>query len=93
MRKSQGLDIPPEYESVAIKAMLVHCCSWGDVGKVLHDKFVPQIPRLRKKEVLKWIGYGYPNPEISSFCTDQRVTLVGYGELPNGMQSEFKEAL
>lgn len=89
LRKSHGLDVPPEYESVAIKAMLVHCCSWGGIGKTLHDKFVPQLPRLRKKEVLKWIGYGYPNPEISFFCTDQRVTLVGYGELPNGMQSEF----
>ena len=70
--------------------MLLHSCSWREVGQELATKYVPQIPRLKKKETLKWIGYGLPNPDISSFCTEQRVTLMGYGELSGGTQSEFR---
>lgn len=90
LRNSRNLHIPVEYESIALKSMLLHSCSWGEVGQDLVAKYVPQISRLKKKETLKWIGYGLPNPEISSFCTEQRVTLMGYGELVGGTQSEFK---
>lgn len=90
LHNSHNLNIPVEYEAVALKAMLLHSCSWGEIGQNLVDKYVPQLPRLKKKETLKWIGHGLPNPEMSSFCTDQRVTLMGYGELSEGTQSEFK---
>ena len=90
LRGSSNLHIPVEYEAIAIKSMLLHSCSWREVGQELATKYVPQIPRLKKKETLKWIGYGLPNPDISSFCTEQRVTLMGYGELSGGTQSEFR---
>lgn len=90
LRNSHNINIPTEYEAVALKAMLLHSCSWGDLGQELVTKYVPQLPRLKKKETLKWIGHGRPNPEISSFCTDQRATLMGYGELSEGTQSEFR---
>jgi len=90
LRGSSNLHIPIEYEAIAIKSMLLHSCSWREVGQELATKYVPQIPRLKKKETLKWIGHGLPNPDISSFCTEQRVTLMGYGELSGGTQSEFR---
>lgn len=90
LHNSHNINIPAEYEAVALKTMLLHSCSWGDLGQNLVTKFVPQLPRLKKKETLKWIGHGFPNPEISSFCTDQRATLMGYGELSEGTQSEFR---
>lgn len=90
LRNSRNLHIPVEYEAIAVKTMLLHSCSWGEIGQSLAAKYVPQIPRLKKKETLKWIGHGLPNPDISSFCTEQRVTLMGYGELSEGTQSEFR---
>lgn len=90
LRGSSNLHIPVEYEAIAIKSMLLHSCSWREVGQELVTKYVPQIPRLKKKETLKWIGHGLPNPDISSFCTEQRVTLMGYGELSGSTQSEFR---
>ena len=90
LHNSQNINIPTEYEAIALKAMLLHSCSWGELGQNLATKYVPQLPRLKKKETLKWIGHGLPNPEISSFCTNQRATLMGYGELSEGTQSEFK---
>lgn len=83
------LSIPIDYEAVALKAMLIHSCSWGRIGQDLMDSYVPDIPRRRRAETLKWIGYGFPNKELSSFCTDQRVTVMGHGGLNAGMQTNF----
>lgn len=83
------LAIPRSYEAVALKTMLIHSCSWGEIGKDIMSNYVPKIPRRQRDETLKWIGYGYPNQEFSSFCTDQRVTVMGYGVLTSGMQTKF----
>lgn len=90
LHSSHNINIPLDYEAVALKTMLLHSCTWGDLGQNLMTKFVPQFPRLKKKETLKWIGHGFPNPEISSFCTEQRATMIGYGKLSEGTQSEFR---
>ena len=90
LHSSHNINIPLDYEAVALKTMLLHSCTWGDLGQNLVTKFVPQFPRLKKKETLKWIGHGFPNPEISSFCTEQRATMIGYGKLSEGTQSEFR---
>lgn len=83
------LSIPVGHEAVALKTMLIHSCSWGNIGKDLMAHYVPNVPRRKKAETLKWIGYGFPNQEYSSFCTDQRVTVMGYGTLNSGMQTHF----
>lgn len=85
LRNNQNLNIPPEYETVVLKAMLLHSCSWGEAGQNFYKDL-----KLQKKEAIKWIGYGLPQKDISSFCTDQRVTVLGYGELEEGKQSEFR---
>ena len=90
LHNSRNINLPAEYEAIALKAMLLHSCSWGDCGRNLMTKYVPQLQNIKKKETLKWIGHGIPNPEISSFCTDQRATLMGYGDLQEGTQSEFR---
>lgn len=85
LRSVPQLNIPAEYEATALKAMLIHCCSWKYMDSDM-KQYVPVTGRQIRKEVLKWIGYGAPNPEISSFCTDQRVTLIGYDVLSPGKQ-------
>ena len=83
------LNIPEAFESIALKAMLIHSCLWGTIGQDLMDQYVPKVARKTREETLRWIGYGEPSFEISSFCTDQRVTLIGYGALSQNRQTEF----
>lgn len=89
LKSIPNLNIPSAYEATAIKTMFIHCCSWGELGADLSKNYVPQIARQQKKETLKWIGYGVPTPDISSFCTDQRVTLIGYGSISQNQQTEL----
>lgn len=89
LRNNEFLSIPSTHEAVALKAMLIHSCSWGLIGQDLMNNYVPNVPRRERAETLKWIGYGYPDKDFSSFCTDQRVTVMGYGELTSGQQIKF----
>lgn len=89
LRSNELLSIPNTHEAIALKAMLIHSCSWGLIGQDLMDNYVPKVPRRKRAETLKWIGYGYPDKDFSSFCTAQRVTVMGYGELTSGQQTKF----
>lgn len=55
--------------------LIFHSCDWGNLGKELQMKYVPQSGK-EKEKVARWIGYGYPIIEKSLFCEDNRVTLV-----------------
>ena len=72
-----------------MKAMAVHCCSWQQLGDDIR-KYVPVNSRTARKEALKWVGYGAPRPELSLFCTDQRVTLMYAGSLEQGKQVDLQ---
>lgn len=85
-----NLNIPVEYEAVALKAMLIHSCMWGRMGVDMKEQFVPITGQSLRPGVAKWIGYGRPVFEISSYCTDQRVTLIGYGSLLQNQQVELQ---
>ena len=85
-----NFNIPAEYEAVAVKAMLLHCCSWQQMGKDLKEHYIPISGRPLRPGVAKWIGYGRPMPELSMYCTEQRVTLIGYGALKQNQQVELE---
>ena len=82
-----NLHIPEQFDAVALKAMLIHCCSWGEVGRKIMSTYVPQ--NRRRRETIKWIGYGFPNQEISLFCTSQRATFIGYGTIKQDKEIDF----
>lgn len=89
LREIPSLNLPYDYEAIAIKAIVTHSCRWREMGKTMKEKYVPQIPRKMGDETLKVIGYGYPLPG-NILCSDQRVTLIGYGSLRQNQQMEFK---
>lgn len=89
LRSIPELNLPAEYEAIAIKAIVIHSCRWGDTGKDMKAKYVRQIPRKKGEETLKVIGYGRPVPN-NILCTDQRVTLIGFGSLRQNQQMEFR---
>ena len=81
--------VPSDYDAVAAKCLFIHSCDWGNLGKELQIKYVPQSGK-EKEKVARWIGYGYPIIEKSLFCEDNRVTLVGYGSISQNNYVEFR---
>jgi hypothetical protein len=79
----------PGYDAVALKAMLVHGASWGD----LPDKLLAERPEFsqiangnarraaEKDFVTRWLGYGIANPDRALACAAERATLLGFGEI------------
>lgn len=89
IRNIPDLNLPSDYEAIAIKAMFIHSCKWGEMGINMMAHYVPQIARKQRNETLKMIGYGYPDPNHTLVCTDQRITLIGYGNIRQNQQIEF----
>ncbi len=82
---------PPEYDAVLIKALLVHGADWGSAGK-LYEAILknPQNSRKFKEYTGQFLGYGAANIAKVMTCTDQRVTVLGFGELDDGEAHEFR---
>ena len=76
-----NIDIPSDIIAVLIKAMLVHGCSWDEIGeeldKRLNDYDTISLQKIKKK----LIGYGFPDINRVRECTEQRATVIGFGEL------------
>ncbi len=82
---------PPEYNAVLIKALLVHGADWGNAG-ALYEAILknPQNSRKFKEYTGQFLGYGSANIAKVRACTDQRVTVLGFGELDNDEAHEFR---
>lgn len=89
IRTIPTLNLPSEFEAIAIKSMVIHSCRWREMGNDVHNNLVPSTPRKKREETLRMIGYGCPSP-TDILCTDQRVTLIGYGTLRQNQQQEFR---
>lgn len=81
--EEQAPDIAADlYITSLLKAMVVHGCSWGEIGSRLQSVFQSSGDSLQiKKWISQWLGYGVPDVERVLTCTEQRATLLGYGQL------------
>jgi hypothetical protein len=91
LRKEFGEQIPSEYDTVLIKTLLVHGANWMDIG-TLYDSCLrnPQNSRTFREYVTRFIGYGFADVTKVIACTDQRVTIMGFGKLGDGQAHEFR---
>jgi hypothetical protein len=79
-----------KYETPLLKAMLVHGCSWGDMETRLIDILNNTGNGTRAEKLARnWLGYGVPDIERVLGCTEQRATLLGFGELDDGQAHVF----
>lgn len=79
------------FEAPLLKAMLVHGCTWGDIGTHLGDLLrTPENNRQISGLVSKWMGYGVPEVGRVLDCTEQRASLVGFGQLLDGEAHVFR---
>ena len=88
----QGIDFDARaYEAPLLKAMLVHGCGWGDIGAQIVELLrTPENNRQISGLVSRWMGYGVPQLDRVLDCTEQRATLVGFGQLSDGEAHVFR---
>lgn len=71
-----------QYIPLLIKVMLIHGCSWGELEINLHRILSGIYTNADiQKIITKWVGYGLPNIDKVIKCTEQRITVLGFGEL------------
>jgi len=79
------------YEVPLLKAMLVHGCSWGDISSRISEVLrTPENGRQIRGLISRWMGYGIPQIDRVLDCTDQRATLLGFGQLSDGEAHVFR---
>jgi len=73
-----------------LKAMLVHGCSWGKAGSqieaIMRDEWGSH---QVKTKIGQWLGYGSPDISKVIGCHEQRITLLGFGQLRDGEAHVF----
>ena len=73
------------YIAPLLKTMVVHGCSWGEIGSRLQAILqTPDNGRHIRNWISRWLGYGVPDEERVIACTEQRATLLGFGKLVDG---------
>ena len=77
--------IPDGFEAVMLKAMLVHGADWQSLDSAIEFYY-----DVNYQQADRWFGYGVPDFARVRYCTDSRVTGIGYGELKNNHGQEFK---
>lgn len=81
-----GAAITDKHIAAILKAMLVHGASWGDNQELLNRVFDgPDNGQQRrwwiKRACAQFFGYGPADFDRGTVCTDQRVIVLGCGEL------------
>ena len=70
------------YVTPLLKAMIVHGCSWGEISARLQEILqTPENVRHIRHWISQWLGYGVPDSSRVLGCTEQRATLLGFGQL------------
>jgi len=79
-----GTKINPKYFTVIIKSLLAHGANWGEAQNILTgvmNSLPGRFGATPKRHLFPYVGYGRVDSEKILYCTDQRVTLIGFGEL------------
>ena len=84
----KGENIPYDYASVMIKAMLVHGASWANLKKLCKDSLILS-GRQEKNFIHDILGYGVANVDKVKECTKNQITLVGYGDIKQNQAYEY----
>lgn len=74
-----------------LKAMVVHGSSWGAAGARLQEILQTEGNGHQIRNwIARWLGYGIPDRSRVMACTDQRATVLGFGQLSDGEAHLFK---
>lgn len=75
--------IEASYLAVLTKALIVHGANWMEAGEILKHilKDSGGLPAKVNPYILSYLGYGKIDGSRVLSCTDNRVTLIGYGSI------------
>ena len=90
LRLQEPRMLPLEYDAVVLKTLLVHGASW-EKGWGLYQGILrnSQNSKSFREYVGHFLGYGSADVGKVLSCTDQRVTVLGVGQLRDGEGDEF----
>ena len=90
LRLQPEVDIPEDYDAVLMKTLLVHGAKWGEMFRPFEASLcTDQNRRAFRDYVVRFLGYGQPDFKRVVMGADQRVTVVGFGQLLDGEAAEF----
>jgi len=79
--QAPNIELAP-YLAPLLKTMLIHGCSWGEIEPTLRRILqTSENGHQMKSLISRWLGYGVPDNSRVMECTEQRATLLGFGEL------------
>jgi hypothetical protein len=81
--------IPEEFIAVVLKTTLVHGASWGDMAS-RYDAALQLDPRTAREYVAKYLGNGRADFSRSIICNQNRITVLGFGMIPDGAADVFE---
>jgi len=86
-----GEQLQDKYMAVLLKALLVHGACWGQAFEIYERLFRnPQNTKTFREFVARFLGYGRVNTERLFECTEQRVTVIGCGQLTDGQAHIYR---
>ena len=90
LRAQPGPSLPRQYDALLIKALLVHGAHWSE-KKSRYESILRhgQVNKVSREYVGRLLGYGSASIDKVMSCTDQRVTVLGFGELGDGGADEY----
>ncbi len=78
------------YMTPLLKAMIVHGCTWGDLSVRIADVLrTGENGRQINGCTCRWLGYGMPRIDRVLDCNEQRISLLGFGQLSDGEAHVF----
>lgn len=89
LRAEDPTRIPEAFDAVLVKALLVHGASWGNLYDSLAVHKQDAAAASLKRMAARYAGYGYADVHKAFTCSEQRATLLGFGELQNGRAIQF----
>ena len=88
--RQSSVHVPPEYDVVLTKALLAHSSKWGSALSTYEATLKNAANRRTFREYVgRFLGYGEASIERVMSCTEERVTVLGYGELNDGEGAVF----
>ena len=80
----------PQFDALLIKALLVHSASWDSLDIEKYGVLKNRLNAHRwKRYVSKFVGYGEVDFSRVEECTENRATILGFGEMQNSQRHIF----
>lgn len=83
-------NIPAPYFTPLLKALLIHGANRGNATTFFRENMEQSGNKSIKKQIGAYLGYGKVNEQRVLSCTDQRATLLGFGELSKDEGAIFR---